>query len=82
MTAADAKTATRLRADSSHCSFDRRLQNPPNYRCSSHLCLPSLLTTESAFHIAKFAPNFRSTLFSFLENVFHIMKFNSYLIEK
>jgi len=44
--------------------------------------LPSLLTTESAFHIAEFTPGFRRVLFSFLENAFHITKFNAYLIEK
>ncbi|AJG22624.1 hypothetical protein RR42_s1035 [Cupriavidus basilensis] len=44
--------------------------------------LALLLTTENAFHIAGFAPSFPRISFSFLENTFHIAKFNRYLIEK
>jgi len=44
--------------------------------------LPLPPTTESAFHIAEFASNFRSIIFSFFENMFYIAKVITYLIEK
>jgi hypothetical protein len=63
-------------------SVDRRPQNPPSDRCSSHPCSPRPPTTESAFHITEFAPNFPGALFPFVENAFRIAKFAAYLLEK
>jgi hypothetical protein len=45
-----------------------------------HRFLPP--TIESAFHIAEFARHIPRRCFSFFENVFHIAKFDAYVIEK